>query len=83
MKLPEPGKSYVVVHRHNHGVWYKRIEPEAYRICRALQKGLTLQAACERTLGRKKVDEKFGETLQGWFAQWASFGWFCQSRGQQ
>ncbi len=77
VKLPQPQKSFIVVHRHDHAVWYKRIEPDAYRICRALQKGLTLQAACERAFGRKKLDEDFGPKLQGWFAQWAAFGWFC------
>ena len=41
VNLPKPEKSYIVVHRHDHGVWYKRLEPEAWRICRALQKGLT------------------------------------------
>ena len=79
VKLPKPHKSCIVVHRHDHSVWYKRIEPEAFRICRALQKGLTLQSACARAVGRKKLDENFGRTLQGWFAQWASFGWFCHA----
>jgi hypothetical protein len=75
-KLPKPAKSYIAVHRHDFGVWYKRLEPEAYRICRGLQKGLTLQQAITRAVGRRKVDEAFGEQLQRWFAQWAEFGWF-------
>jgi hypothetical protein len=79
VKLPKPGKSFIAVHRHNHGVWYKRLEPEAWRICRALQKSLTLQVACDRALGRRKVDDSFSAKLQTWFAQWASFGWFCRA----
>jgi hypothetical protein len=78
VKLPAPEKIYLAVHRHDHSVWYKRMEPEAYAICVALQKGLPLQAACERALRRKKKDENFSGTLQKWFAQWASFGWFCR-----
>jgi hypothetical protein len=78
-RLPQPQKIWLAVHRHDHAVWYKRLEPEAYAICAALKKGLTLQAACERALRRKKVDGHFGETLQKWFAQWASFGWFCRA----
>jgi hypothetical protein len=76
--LSRPEKCCIAVHRHDHGVWYKRLAPEAYRICCALQKGSTLQEACARAMGRKKVDEDFGARLQGWFAQWASFGWFCK-----
>lgn len=76
-KLPNPGKCHIVVHRHDTSVWYKRIEPEAYAICTALKKGLPLQAACERAFRGKRMDENFGATLQTWFAQWASFGWFC------
>ncbi|MEJ0000721.1 MAG: DNA-binding domain-containing protein [Verrucomicrobiota bacterium] len=76
-KAPKPGKIYLAVHRHEHSVWYKRLEPAAYRLCVALQKGPTLQQAVERSVGRRRVDETFPQTLQGWFAQWASFGWFC------
>jgi Putative DNA-binding domain len=77
IRLPAPKKIFLAVHRVDHSVWYKRLEPEAYAICAALQKGLTLQTACERALRRKKMDANFGETLQKWFAQWAAFGWFC------
>jgi hypothetical protein len=76
-KLPQPQKIFLAVHRSENSVWYKRLEPEAYLICSALQKGLPLQAACERALRRRKADENFGATLQNWFAQWAAFGWFC------
>ena len=76
-KLPPPQKSHIAIHRQDHGVWYKRLDPAAYRICRALQKGATLQQAVARTTHRKKLNENFSATLQSWFAQWASFGWFC------
>jgi hypothetical protein len=79
VKLPAPKKIWLAVHRHDNSVWYKRLEPEAYLTCAALQKGLPLQAACERALHRRKTDENFGATLQEWFAQWASFGWFCRA----
>jgi hypothetical protein len=79
LKLPKLEKICLVVHRNDESVWYKRIEPEAYLICSGLQKGLTLQAACERAFRRKKMDESFGATLQHWFAQWAAFGWFCRA----
>jgi hypothetical protein len=77
VKLPKPEKIFLAVHRSQNSVWYKRLEPEAWLICSLLQKGLSLQTACERAFRRRKADENFGATLQSWFAQWASFGWFC------
>jgi hypothetical protein len=81
-KVPKPQKSYIAVHRQDHGVWYKRLDPAAYRILRALQKGETMQQAVERAAGRGKHEENFSETLQHWFAQWASFGWFCKNQSR-
>jgi hypothetical protein len=78
VKWPRPAKTFLAVHRQDNSVWYKRLEPEAYRICHALAQGLTLEEAIRRALGRRKVDETFGGKLQAWFAQWASFGWFCR-----
>jgi hypothetical protein len=79
LKLPRPEKIFLAVHRSENSVWYKRLEPEAYLICAALQKGLPLQTACERALRRRKADPNFGATLQGWFTLWAAFGWFCRA----
>ena len=76
---PRPEKIWLAVHRSDNAVYYKRLEPEAYLICSALRQGLPLQAACERAFRRKKSDPDFGATLQKWFAQWASFGWFCRA----
>jgi len=79
LPLPKPEKTFIAVHRSNNSVWYKRLEPEAYAILHALQKGLPLQAACERAVRRGKVSDDFGTNLQTWFAQWSSFGWFCSA----
>ncbi len=79
LRLPAPQKIWFAIHRSDNSVYYKRLEPEAYAICAALRKGLTLQAACERVLRRKKADANFGAKLQDWFAQWASLGWFCRA----
>ena len=73
---PQPEKIWLAVHRSNNAVYYKRLEEPAYLICSALQKGLPLHAACERAFRRRKTGPDFGTKLQGWFAQWASFGWF-------
>lgn len=79
LKLPKPEKVFLAIHRNDYSVWYKRLDPDAYVICSALKKGLPLQTACERAFRRRKNDPNFGATLQAWFAQWASFGWFCRA----
>ena len=79
-KLPTPEKNFLVVHRNDYSVWYKRLDPEAFLILTALKKGLSLQVACERAFRRRKDDPTFPATLRTWFTQWASFGWFL-SRG--
>ncbi len=79
LPLPKPEKIFLAVHRSENSVWYKRLEPEAYLICSALRKGTPLQTACERAFRRRKSDPNFAATLQTWFAQWASFGWFCRA----
>jgi len=79
VKVPKPEKAYLAIHRQDQGVWYKRLDPAAYRVLRALQKGETLQKAVERAALRGKSAENFPRTLQNWFAQWAAFGWFCRA----
>jgi hypothetical protein len=74
---PKPEKIWLAIHRSEHVVYYKRLEREAYLICSALQKGLSLQAACEKAFRGRRADD-LGAKLQDWFAQWASFGWFCR-----
>lgn len=76
---PKPEKIWLAVHRSENSVYYKRLEPEAYLICTALQKGQTLQVACEKAFRYRLADADFGATLQSWFAQWSSFGWFCRA----
>ena len=76
---PRPKQIFLAVHRSENSVWYKRLEPEAYLICSSLQKGMTLQAACERAFRGGKKGQDFGAMLQNWFAQWAAFGWFCRA----
>lgn len=79
VKLPKPEKCWLAIHRNDHSVWYKRLEPEAYLLCTALKKGLPLQLACERAFRLRKNDPDFSATLRRWFEGWASFGWFCRA----
>ena len=74
---PRPLKVWLAIHRHNHSVYYKRLEPAAFRLLLELQAGQSLAAACEEA-GAMPGQEGFAEKLNDWFTQWATFGWFVR-----
>ncbi len=77
-KVPRPRASKVnlAIHRHNHSVYYKRLEPAAFVLLTRLRAGDTLAQACEAAAATD--DPGFAEKLQDWFTQWATFGWFVR-----
>jgi hypothetical protein len=79
VRLPKPEKTWIAVHRQDLVVYFKRLEPEAFALLRALQQGKTLGDAVEAAAGGslRKARHIAGQ-LQNWFALWASLGWFCR-----
>ncbi len=73
-----PGNApvYLAVHRVDLGVYYKRLDPAAYRLLQALRGGATLADACEAAFARD-VPEDATAKIQAWFATWMRFGWLC------
>lgn len=68
---------YLAVHRVNFSVYHKRLEPAAYYLLNALQRGATLKTACgEAMTNSADAGELSAEKLQHWFADWMGFGWF-------
>ena len=73
---------YLAVHRVNFAVYYKRLEPEAYRLLVALRAGATLEEACATAFAEsKQPPERSAARIQEWFARWMEFGWFCRPAG--
>lgn len=77
--LPKRKKIYLAVHRQDNVVYFKRLQPEAFALLRALQQGKPLSAAIAESVNwtNQKV-EYITVRLHDWFANWASLGWFCQ-----
>jgi hypothetical protein len=77
--LPKLKKIYLAVHRQENEVYFKRLEPEAFALLRALQQGKRLSEAIEASVAwtNQKVEHITGR-LHDWFANWASLGWFCR-----
>jgi hypothetical protein len=75
--LPEP--LYLAVHRSELLVYYKRLEPEAYRLLTALRDGKALAAACEAAFaGSTRPAAEIPAKVQLWFTAWTAFGWLCE-----
>jgi hypothetical protein len=69
---PRPSRTCVAVHRHENRLYYKRLDPAAFRILAALSKGQTLSRAIAAA-GRGTR----AASVRGWFKAWMALGWFC------
>jgi Putative DNA-binding domain len=74
--IPRPKQTFVVVHRYENSLYYKRIEEPAYRLLDALGKGATLVKALESAFD-SDPDPKL---VREWFETWTELGWFCKAR---
>jgi hypothetical protein len=73
-----PGAVFLAVHRHDHSVYYKRLEPEAYRILAALRAGAPLGAALEAGLEAGAIPgPERPAFLRAAFHDWAALRWFA------
>jgi len=77
--LPKRKKVYLAVHRQENEVYFKRLQPEAFALLRALQQGKPLSEAIADSVDwtNQKV-EYITVRLHDWFANWAALGWFCR-----
>ena len=73
-----PTPIHLAVHRSDLIVYYKRIEPEAYRLLQSLREGLPLGEACDDAFSSttEAADAVAGK-VRTWFTAWMSFGWLC------
>lgn len=73
--LPRRGRVCLVVHRHDQLLYYKRIEPAAFKMLAALAAGRPLtQAVVAAGRGVKPAQ------VRDWFATWMELGWFCRRK---
>ena len=72
--------TYLVVHRFEDSVYYRRIDREAYLLLSALQKQSSLAEAIDTAFADCgfAMEEQL-ERIQQYFAHAAQLGWLCQS----
>jgi hypothetical protein len=79
---------FLVVHRIDFSVYYRRIEREEFTLLSALRSGKTIERAIELAFQRSSISEfDRGGYVRNCFQTWAALGWFCQPdenmRGQK
>jgi hypothetical protein len=79
-RLPEirRERSFIVVHRVEYSVCYRRVDREAFQLLQALQAGKNLGEALESAFSGSKVPEdRWPALVQEWFGLWMGLGWFA------
>ena len=67
------------MHRLDSQIYFKRLEPAAYRILIALRAGATLEQALATGIPRaKKSRSDWANRTQDWFRNWMELGWLCK-----
>ena len=75
----EPKQIFLVVHRMDFSVYFRRVEHEEFALLSALRSGKTIERAIELAFQRSSVPE-FDRAgyVRFRFQTWATLGWFCQ-----
>jgi hypothetical protein len=71
--LPRRSPVHVAVHRYDNRLFYKRLNPAAFRILEALRSGRTLSRAIAASGPKVKPLQ-----VRSWFKAWMALGWFCR-----
>ena len=75
----KPQPIFLAVHRHDDSVYFRRLEPEAYRLLAALRAGKTITGAVAAAFQSSGMPaERRVEAVRDWFELWAALGWFCR-----
>jgi hypothetical protein len=73
----KPAAVYLVVHRMQNTVYFRRLEGEEFAILSALRKGRTLERAIAAGFRGSAIPVGArAEHAGAWFRNWASLGWF-------
>ena len=74
----KPQPIHLATYRSEDTVWYRRLDPDEYRLLEALREGLPIGEAIEKMMQSSALsEEQLGAAVQQWFAAWAHMGWLC------
>jgi hypothetical protein len=76
----KPAEIFLVVHRVDFFVYFRRVDREEFAILTALRAGKTLERAITAGFrGSSMSVEECQQNVAQWFHNWAALGWFCLS----
>jgi hypothetical protein len=77
VRKSKPKPTFVVVHRTDYLVYFKRVTAEAFHLLAALRQERKLSEAIDAAFNPSTLPEgKITQLVQGWFSDWAEWGWF-------
>jgi hypothetical protein len=75
----QPERIFLLVHRIDFSVYFRRIEREDYAMLMALRAGKPIAAAIELAFKESSIPEfNRGGYIRHCLETWATLGWFCQ-----
>jgi Putative DNA-binding domain len=75
----KPAAIFLAVHRLDYSVYFRRIEAEEFAILSALREGKTIGKAIDAAFRKSSMaPEERAASVQQWFQNWATLGWFCK-----
>jgi hypothetical protein len=75
----KPDTIFLVVHRIDYSVYFRRIQAEEFAILSALREGKTIGKAIDAAFRKSSMaPEERAASVQQWFQNWATLGWFCK-----
>jgi hypothetical protein len=79
----KPAEIFLAVHRMEGSVYFRRLEREEFAILSALRDGKPLDRAIESGFRKSSLaSAERPSTVQQWFRNWATLGWFCRPEGR-
>lgn len=76
--LPKPQKLWLVVHRSDTDIYFKRLDREAWLLLHSLSEGKPLLTAIETALADASPDRDWSAQVREWFQSWSVLGWFAR-----
>ena len=73
--IPREKETFVVVHRLDNVLYYKRIDRRAFRLLAKPRSGG--DAGC-KALKVAFANEPVADLIREWFLTWTELGWFCK-----
>jgi hypothetical protein len=75
----KPAQIFLVVHRIDLSVYFRRVEREEFALLSAMRSGKTIARALEMAFSRSSIPEfDRGGYVRNCFRTWATLGWFCR-----